>query len=53
MNEVKNTLVREQASRAYVAPVSKVVYVHPEGILCASVTGSGHDGFEDGGSFDL
>ena len=37
----------------YASPEVQVVYFKSEGFLCASVTGSGHDGFEDGGSFDL
>ena len=37
----------------YASPEVTVVYFTPEGFLCASVTGSGHDDFADGGSFDL
>ena len=37
----------------YESPEVKVVLFQSEGMLCSSVTGSGHDGFEDGGSFDL
>ena len=53
MKEVRNTLMGEKLQRAYVAPESKVVLIHSEGLLCSSVTGSGHDDFTDGGSFDL
>ncbi len=52
MNEVKNTLVRELTSGEYVAPMSRIVYVQPEGIICSSV-GSEHEGFGDGGEYDL
>lgn len=44
---------RAAFSGIYVSPVVNVIYFESEGIICSSVTGSGHDGFEDGGSYDL
>ena len=41
----------ESMSGAYVSPEVKVVLFQFEGILCLS--GTGHDGFEDGGDYDL
>lgn len=37
---------------AYEAPEVIVVAYRSQGILCSSV-GAGHDGFEDGGEYDL
>lgn len=37
---------------AYVSPEVNVVSYCSQGILCSSV-GAGHDGFEDGGEYDL
>lgn len=37
----------------YNSPEVTVVYFTPEGFLCASVTGSGHDDFTVGGEYDL
>lgn len=36
----------------YVSPEVNVVSYCSQGILCSSV-GAGHDGFEDGGEYDL
>lgn len=52
MNEIRETR-DELVYGAYQSPDVKVVVYRSEGILCASVTGSGHDDFGDGGSFDL
>ena len=52
MNGVRKT--RDESNYGlYESPEVKVVLFQSEGMLCSSVTGSGHDGFEDGGSFDL
>ena len=53
MNEVKNTLVRESVQGDYVTPETKVIDLLAEGVLCSSVTGSGHDDFTIGGEYDL
>ena len=37
----------------YASPEVRVVYFTPEGFLCGSVTGSGHDDFTVGGEYDL
>ena len=53
MNEVKNTLMGESVNGSYVAPETKVIDLQSEGVLCSSVTGSGHDDFTIGGEYDL
>ena len=50
MNVVSKTH-GESMSGAYVSPEVKVVLLQFEGILCLS--GTGHDGFENGGEYDL
>lgn len=52
MNDVRKTR-DELVCGAYQSPDVKVVVYRSEGVLCASVTGIGHDDFEAGGSFDL
>ena len=42
----------ESVFGAYEAPEVFVVAYRSQGVLCSSV-GAGHDGFEDGGEFDL
>lgn len=52
MNEVRETR-DELVYGAYQSPDVKVVVYRSEGILCASVTGIGHEDFTEGDSFDL
>ena len=52
MNVVSKTH-GEPMSGAYVSPEVKVVFFQSEGVLCGSVTGSGHDDFTVGGEYDL
>ena len=52
MNVVSKTHEKSM-SRAYESPAVSVVLFQPEGVLCGSVTGSGHDDFEVGGEYDL
>lgn len=52
MNEVKRTLVAESPLRAYLSPEIKILSLHSEGVLCSSL-GAGHEGFGDGGEYDL
>ena len=52
MNEVRKTH-DELVYGVYQSPEVKVVLLQFEGVLCGSVTGSGHDGFENGGEYDL
>ena len=42
----------ESKFRVYVSPEVKIVFFQSEGILCSSVGGS-HEGFGDGGEYDL
>ena len=51
MNVVSKTH-GESMYGAYVSPEVNVVSYCSQGILCSSV-GAGHDGFEDGGEYDL
>ena len=51
MNVVSKTQ-GESMYGAYVSPEVNVVAYRSQGILCSSV-GAGHDGFEDGGEYDL
>ena len=41
----------ESMAEEYFSPNVKVVFFQSEGILCLS--GTGHDGFVDGGEYDL
>ena len=50
MNVVSKTR-DESRFGLYVSPEVKVVLFQFEGILCLS--GTGHDGFENGGEYDL
>jgi hypothetical protein len=43
---------RESLYGTYVSPEVNVVAYWSQGVLCSSV-GAGHDGFEDGGEYDL
>ena len=43
----------ESALGEYVSPEVKVILLQPEGVLCSSVNGIGHDDFTMGDSFDL
>jgi hypothetical protein len=52
MKEVSKTLAHEAVQKEYVSPVVRDIYFQPEGLLCVSV-GSGHEGFEEGGEYDL
>lgn len=52
MNEVRKTR-DELVSGVYQSPEVKVVLLQFEGVLCGSVTGSGHDDFTVGGEYDL
>ena len=52
MNVVSKTC-DESRFGLYVSPEVKVVLFKFECVLCGSVTGSGHDGFENGGEYDL
>ena len=51
MNEVSRTR-SESMSGGYVSPFVKVIWFQSEGVLCESV-GSEHEGFGDGGEYDL
>ena len=55
---VKNVLSDFTASGEYITPDVKILIFHSEGVLCGSVTatdenGMGHEGFGNGGSYDL
>ena len=52
MNVVSKTHEKSM-NRAYESPAVSVVLFQPEGVLCDSVTGIGHDDFTGGDSFDL
>ena len=52
MNVVSKTC-DESRFGLYVSPEVKVVLFQFEGVLCGSVTGSGHDDFTVGGEYDL
>ena len=52
MNVVSKTC-DESRFGLYVSPEVKVVLFQFEGVLCGSVTGSGHDDFIVGGEYDL
>lgn len=52
MNDVRKTR-DELVCGAYQSPDVKVVVYRSEGVLCASVTGSEHEDFTYGDSFDL
>ena len=49
MNEVRKTHEESPATRTYVAPHARVVHFQSEGVLCASVMGIFHEGFEQNG----
>ena len=53
MNEVRKTHEESLGAYSYVSPRAKVVQFQPEGIICGSVIGIGHDDFIMGQSFDL
>ena len=48
-----NAVTSAAEVRKYVSPEVKVVIFHHEGILCSSVEGVSHEGFSEGGSYDL
>ena len=51
MNEVSKTR-SESMSGEYISPHFRVIWFQSEGVLCESV-GSEHEGFGDGGEYDL
>lgn len=50
--KVKSDLMSCSTLEGYVSPEVKTLVFQSEGVLCSSV-GAGHEGFEDGGEFDL
>ena len=52
MNVVSKTHEKSM-NRAYESPAVSVVLFQPEGVLCSSVTGIGHDDFEVDREYDL
>lgn len=50
---VKNVVSDFIASGEYITPDVKILTFQSEGVLCGSVTGSSHEGFETGGEYDL
>jgi hypothetical protein len=52
MKEVRKTLMGELSVREYVSPKVKLINFRHEGVICSSV-GAGHEGFGDGGEYDL
>ena len=53
MNEVRKTHEESPATRTYVAPHARVVHFQSEGVLCASVMGIFHEGFEIDETYEL
>lgn len=52
VKKVKSDLVSCSALLGYVSPEVNILVFQPEGVLCSSF-GAGHEGFEDGGEYDL
>lgn len=48
-----NAVTSAAEVRKYVSPEVKVVLIQPEGVLCSSVEGVSHEGFSEGGYYEL